>query len=245
MAKRFDPDKLSQRLAPFGFVLNLPEVMQYGISFVRPSSVDRLYEHILIYTGSPTHAEAVISAASFTSCHNCVSERDYRLRAFLAGKSEYGSKVLTTPAEAKAWQTQLVDHADALCKLMADEKGPLLSRQLASTFAAVDSYIQRLGDFFAILDREFAFVSEASPAEQAEIDRLATKARQRLYLNTEDAKLAALALVRFGDEVEGIALSFENKIARKDVDLASRLILLADYVRAKRLEYETAGGLYR
>jgi hypothetical protein len=245
MAKRFTADKLAQRLAPFGFTLNLPETMQHGISFVRPSSIDRLYEHIRIHAGSPTYAEAVISAASFTSCHNCVSQRDHRLRAFLAGNSEYGSKVLMTPAEAKAWQQQLVDHADALCKWMAQEHGPLLSQQLAPVFVAVDGYTARLGDFFAILDREFAFVSEASPDEQAVIDRLATKARQWLYLNLDDAKLAALALVRFGDEVEGIADPFHERFSRKDAELASRLILLADYVRAKRLEYETAGGLYR
>jgi hypothetical protein len=237
MAKRFDPDKLSQRLAPFGFTLNLPEVMKGGISFVRPSSVERLYEHILIRTGRPTYAEAVISAASFTSCHNCVSERDNRLRAFLSGESEFGTSLLRTSAEAKAWQKQLVENADVYCKRMASDKGPLLFQRLAPVFAAIDSYIQRLGDFFAILDREFAFLSEASREEQGQMDRLADNARQWLYLNSEDAKLASLALVRFGSKVEGNASPFQDKIPRQDGDLASRLILLGDYVRAQRVEY--------
>jgi hypothetical protein len=245
MAKRFDADKLSQRLAPFGFALNLPEVMKGGISFFRPSSVKRLYEHILISTGTPTCAESVISGASFTSCHNCVSERDNRLRALLSGNSEFGTSLLFAPAEAKAWQKQLVESADTYCTLMASDKGPLLFQRLASVFTAVDLYIQQLGDFFSILDREFAFVSEASPAEQTEVDRLATNARQWLYLNSEDAKIASLALLRFGDEVEGSASPFRNKIPRLDRGLASRLILLADYVRAKRIDYEMAGGLNR
>jgi hypothetical protein len=102
MAKGFDPDKPSQCLAPFGFALNLPEVMKGGISFVRPSRVERLYEHILIRTGRPTYVEAVISGASFTGCHDCVSERDNRLRAFLSGDSQFGTSLLSTPTEAKS-----------------------------------------------------------------------------------------------------------------------------------------------
>src|SRR5262245_62229629 len=112
MAKRFDPDKLLQRLAPLGFALNLPETHKGGISFVRPSSVERLYEHVLIRTGRPTYVEAVISGASFTSCHACVSERDDRLRALLSENSEFGTSLLSTSAEAKAWQKWLVENVD-------------------------------------------------------------------------------------------------------------------------------------
>ena len=128
---------------------------------------------------------------------------------------------------------------------MASDKGPLLFQRLAPVFTAVDSYIQRLGDLFAILDSEFAFVPEASAAEQAEVDRLATSACQFLYLNRDDAKLASLTLVRFGSEMEGRASPFQHTIPPRDDGLASRLILLADYVRAKRSEYEMAGGLSR
>lgn len=245
MAKRFDPDKLSQRLAPLGFALNLPESHKGGISFVRSSGVKRLYEHVLIRTGTPTYAEAVISGASFTSCHECVSERDNRLRAFLSADSEFGTTLLRTPAEAKAWQKRLVENSDAYCKSMASDKGPLLIQRLAPIFTAVDSYVQRLGDFFAILDREFAFVSKISAAEQAAVGRMATNARQWLYVNSKDAKLASLALVRFGTEVEGRSSPFQNSHPRRDDGLAARLIILADYVRAMRLEYNTVGGLSR
>jgi hypothetical protein len=98
---------------------------------------------------------------------------------------------------------------------------------------------------FAILDREFAFVSEASAEEQAEVDRLAANARQWLYLNTNDAKLASITLVRFGSEVEGSASPFQGKLPRREDGFAARLILLADYVRAKRIEYDMVGGLRR
>jgi hypothetical protein len=187
----------------------------------------------------------VISGASFTSCHACVSERDDRLRAFLSKNSEFGTSLLSTSAEAKAWQKRLVENADAYCKLMAADKGPPLARRLQPIFTAVDLYVQGLGDMFAILDREFAFVSEASAEEQAEVDRLATNAHQWLYLNSEDAKLASIALVRFGSEVEGSASPFQDKLPRRNEGLAARLILLADYVRAQRIEYDMAGGLRR
>lgn len=232
MAKRFDPDKLLLRLAPLGFALNLPETHKGGISVVRPSNVERLYEHVLIRTGRPTYAEAVISGAAFTSCHACVSERDDRLRAFFSENSKFGTSLLLISAEAKEWQKRLVENADAHCKLMTAEKGPLLARRLLPIFTAVDLYVQRLGDIFAILDRESAFVSETSAEEQAEVDRLATNAHQWLYLNSEDAKLASIALVRFGSEVEESASPFQDKLPRRDDGLAARLILLADHIRA-------------
>jgi hypothetical protein len=196
MAKRFDPDKLSHRLAPFGFVLNLPDVKKGRISFVRPSIVERLYEHVLISTGKTAYAETVISGATFTSCHACVSEKDDRFRVFLSGYTWYQTSALETWATARAWQERLVENADTYCKAMANEKGPLLFRRLLLVFKAVDSCIQGLGDMFAVLDREFAFVSQASPDEQAKIDHLATLARRMLYLNSEDAKLASIALDR-------------------------------------------------
>src|SRR5262249_27749945 len=41
----------------------------------------------------------------------------------------------------------------------------------------------------------------ARSKEHQEVDRLATPARRMLYLNSEDAKLAGLALVRYGTDV--------------------------------------------
>lgn len=179
-SKRFDPDKLARPLRPYGFALNLPEVMKGGTSFVRPSSVERLYEHVLVRAGKATYGEAVISGASFTSCHAIVSERDDRFRIFLSGNSEFGTSLLRTSAEATVWQARLVENADAYCKSMAAEKGPALIRRLQPVFNAVDSYVRLLGDLFAVLDREFAFVSEGTADEQTEVDRLATNARQWL-----------------------------------------------------------------
>ena len=245
MAKRFDPDKLSQRLAPFGFALNLPEVKKGGISFVRPSTVERLYEHVLISTRGVACAEAVISGATFASCHTCVSEKDDRFRAFLSEGTWYQTSALETWAAAQASQNRLVENADAYCKAMAAEKGPPLCQRLLAVFMAANSYVQRFGDMFAILDREAVFISEASPEEQAEVERLATLARSMLYLNSEDARLASIALVRFGKEVEDSASPFRSKLPQRDAGLAARLILLADHIRAKRLEYEMVGGLHR
>jgi hypothetical protein len=61
----------------------------------------------------------------------------------------------------------------------------------------------------------------------------------------EDAKLASIALVRFGSEVEGTASAYQKKISGRDGDVSARLILLADFIRAKRLEYDTVGGWNR
>lgn len=243
--KRFDPSWLARHLEPYRFVLNLPEVHKDGISFVRPSSVEHLFEHVLIRTGRVAYSEAVISAASFTSCKACISERDDRFRSFLSGDSMPRTSRLSTWADARAWQKRLIENADVYCNQMAVAKGPVLARRLEPVLGRVDSYKQALGDMLAIFDREFAFVSEGAPAEQATVEQLATLARSMLYLNQEDATLASVALVRFGEQVEGKASPFQGKRPHSDYDLAVRLILLTDYVQAKRLEYNRAGGLWR
>jgi hypothetical protein len=254
VGKRFDSDRLSQRLAPHGFAHNLPQLIKGGvpqevlkgrISFVRRSSVERFYEHVHIQAGKVAWAEAVISAASFTSCHPCVSEHDGRLRAFLSGDSQFQTTRLATWAEAKAWQERLVENADSYCKRLAAGKGPVLTRRLEPVFAAVDLYVRALGDIFAVFDREFGFLAETQSEEQTEVNRLASLARSMLYLNYEDATLASLTMVRFGAEVEQCASPFQEKAPHRDAGLAARLVLLTDYIRAKRLEYEAAGGLCR
>lgn len=245
MAKRFDPHNLSQSLAPFGFALNLPETHKDGISFIRPSNAARLHEHILIRMGRVAYAEAVISGATFTSCHPSVSEMDERFRTFLSDGAWYRTSAFETWAAAQSWLQRLVENADAYCKTMAAERGPQLAQRLLPVFTAVDSYVQRFGDLLAIFDSEAAFVSEASADERAEVDHLAKLARSMLYLNSEDARLASIALVRFGEEVEGSTTPFRSKVPHRDAGLAGRLVLLTDHVRAKRLEYEMVGGLHR
>lgn len=243
--KRFDPEKLAHRLAPHRFVLNLPEVMKDGISFVRPSLFPRLYEHLRIHAANPVYAETVISAASLCSCHPCVSEQDNRLRELLSGHSWPNASRISTLAAAKAWQKLLVENADVFCTLAASTKGPELIQLLQPVFKAVESYIQRLGDIFSVFDKEFAFVNQTSSDKQTEIDWLATQAHNMLYLNSEDAKLVSLALVRFGTEVEEEDNPFHGKLPRSNDGLGARFILLADHVRRKRTEYENVGGLCR
>jgi hypothetical protein len=243
--KRLNSENLAKQLESLRFKLNLPEAKKDGISFIRRSSVDRLYEHLLIYAKNPVYAEIAISAATFTSCHACVSERDSHFRALLTGNTRYRTCMLGSAKEWKAWQQLLVDNLDSHCIAASTEKGPELVGRLQLVFDAVDAYAQKLGDMFAILDREFAFVSNTSPSEQAEIERLATLAHSMLYLNSEDAKLASLALVRFGAEVEGHPQPFHSKKPQRDKPLAARLILLADFVGKKRIEYRVAGGFRR
>jgi hypothetical protein len=242
---RFNPEKLGKLLQPYGFLLNLPEAMKHGISFIRPSSADRLYDHILIDASNPVCAETVISAASFTSCRECVSERDNRLRAFLAPGAPYHNSWVHTAAEAKSWQKRLVENADAFCVAAASDKGPVLTTRLQPVFNAIDAYVQRLGDVFEILDKEFAFFAEAALDERSQAEQMARFAHEMLWLNSEDSKLASLALIRFGAEVEGRNSPFHGKVPHRDSGLAARLILLADFIRRKRADYANAGGLYR
>jgi hypothetical protein len=150
--KRFRGELLAKRLAPLGFVQNFPASHKGGIEFVRNSSMPHLYEHILVIAESFVYAEAVISAASRASCHPCVSERDGRLRDLLSGGSRHGTKLILTRSEAMAWQTKLIENADAYCRAASAEKGLPLLQRLAPILRAVDCYQQMFGDIFAIFD---------------------------------------------------------------------------------------------
>ncbi|HVW02888.1 MAG TPA: hypothetical protein VHB77_21190 [Planctomycetaceae bacterium] len=237
-SRRLNADRLTRQLSSQGFSLNLPEVMKGGISYVRPSSVERLYEHVLIRTGTAVYAETVLSAATFTSCHAAVSERDPRLRALLAGNSEFGTSRLETAAEVRDWQQRLIDHADAFCRSMSSELGPVLIDRLAPAFEALDRYVEAVGDMRTIFAREFAFTNDGTERELAEADRLATQGWQMLYLDLADAKIAGMALARFGTEVEGGANPFDSATPRRDPALSARLVLLTDYVgRMRKLEF--------
>jgi len=245
MARRlFDPEKIAQLLEPQRFLLNLPEVRKNGISFVRPSCVDRLFEHIRIQAGNPVYAETTISAAWFTSCHACVSEIDHCFRNLLSDGAEFHTSWISTSAEAKAWKRRLVENADAYSVEAARVVGPPLVERLQAVFDAIDAYVHRLGNMYAIFDREYAFFTEAVADERAEAERIATLAHSMLYLNSEDSKIASLALVRFGAEVEGRDRPFHGVLPHRDKELAAKLILLADFVRRERLHVAKACGQY-
>lgn len=159
----FDPETIAKRFEPDGFSLNLPECHQHGISLIRPSFIGRLYEHVLIRAGNPVYADIAISAASFTSCHSCVSERDDSLRSFLAEDSQFQASLIKKPGEAKAWITRLVENAVPYCVAAAASRGPQLIRGLHPVFEAVNAYAGCFGDMFEILDREFTFSANHYP----------------------------------------------------------------------------------
>ena len=231
----FKTDKLAKQLEPYRFQLNLPETRKGGISFVRRSSVERLFEHLLISATNPAYAEVVISASSFTICHSSVSERDSRLRALLSDGCEFRTTTLNNSFEAQQWLQKLIDKADEYCTLASVDCGPLLVSRLHPFFESVDAYVDRLDDIYSIFDHEHAFLLEASAEEQHEIDRLATHSYNMLYLDLDDSKLAALILSRYSYEVDGC--SYLDKVPHRDTGLAARLVLLAEFVSRRRMEY--------
>ena len=193
--------------------------MKNGISFIRRSSVSRLYEHVLIVAENPVYAEVVISAATRTSCHACVSESDDRFRALLSENSQFQNTWLTNSAESRKWQRRLVENADGYCAAAAAALGPLLTERLRHVFNVVDQYTTRLGDVFAVFDREFAFFNEAAPQERSAAEQMATLAHRMYYLDLDDSKLASLLLMRFGAEVEGSENPFRGRVPHRDVEL--------------------------
>lgn len=241
MTKRLSANSLQTKLKPLGFLHNLPEVHKGGISFVRPSSVERLYEHLQISPGISTSVDLVISAASFTSCHRCVSEKDDRFRLFLSNGNWIGTVRTETASDVKEWQNQLIDHLQEYCERLADESGVSLAARMRRTFSAVDRYIHRFGDLFEVFDREYAFSNEGSADEKSSIEWLSFEAKRWLYLASDDATLASTAVIRWGREIEEQDLCVRGKLLCENAPLSARLILIADHIRNQRDRYEAVG----
>lgn len=241
MAKRLSANSLQTKLKPLGFIHNLPEVLKGGISFVRLSSVERLYEHLRISPGISTSVDLVISAASFTSCHRCVSEKDDRFRLFLSKGDWTGTVRIETASDVKEWQPLLIENVQEYCERLADDSGVSLAARLQPTFSAVDRYVHRFGDLFEVFDREYAFSNEGSTDETSTIEWLSIEANRWLYLASNDAKLASTALVRWSRELEEQDLCVREKLLCDNAELSTRLILIVDYIRNQRDRYEAAG----
>jgi hypothetical protein len=234
------PDRLSVLLTPQGFWLRDVNPVTKSVSFVRPSDIPRLYEHLNVHGqgkfGEALYATTAISGSMNHSGDECVSEQDSTLLYVLETDKERHWTLVRTKDEAEAWEKTLAQHADFQCRATAHAKGPSLRERLQPAFDAVDRYILKFGNIYDVFASEFRYFRNAPAEPRREAERLASLIGN-IGESSEDLQLACLVLFLFASEVEGGANAFSGKKWHEDSSLRVRVCLLADFVREKRKSY--------
>src|SRR6478735_466797 len=105
------PDRLNALLQPQGFSLREVDIVTKTITFVRPSRLPRLHEHLNVQgqgkVGEAVYATTAISGSSGHSLDTCVSEVDKALLFILESDKDRHWTLLRTKDEAVAWEHKL------------------------------------------------------------------------------------------------------------------------------------------
>jgi hypothetical protein len=234
------PDRLSALLKPQGFWLREADSLTKEIAFVRAAEISRLYEHLNIQgqgkLGEVVYATTSVSGSTNHSCDDCVSERDLSLMYLLETNKERHWTLVNTSEEAKQWECNLAQHADAQCRATARAKGPSLRGRLEPAFNALARYVSKIGNIYEVFDSEFKYCSDAPTAQRAEAEELAWR-MGNIGESSEDIQLACLFLVLFGRAVEGRRHVFRGRKGEEGGSLRVRIYLLVDFIREQRKLY--------
>jgi hypothetical protein len=240
------PVRLSELLKPQGFRLSAADARTKDISFVRESSIPRLFEHIVIAgqgkLGEVVYAKTAVSGSTGHSHDECVSAIDRALVDVMETDKARHWTLLRTDEEAKAWETKLARHADAYCRATTRAKGPSLHERLQPTFDAVDAYLRAVGDVFAVFDSEFRYLTSVPQEHKDEVDRYASLIGN-IGEEAEDVLLACDVLFRHAPEIEGSMRTIREKKWHKNPAIRARVFLLTDFFREQRKLYIAAQGV--
>jgi hypothetical protein len=239
------PDRLLALLKPEGFWLRHVNSISKTITFIRPSAIPRLYEHLNVHgqgkVGEAVYAATAISGSTSASHDECVSEEDLTLLYTLETDKERHWTLVRNKHEAEIWEQRLARVADSHCRGTAQSKGPSLRERLQPVFSAVDLYIAKLGNVKAIFDSEFRYFNEAPAIQRSEAERLASLIGY-IGESPEDIRLACLVVFLFAPDVEDREDAFRGKKWHEDPSLRGRIYLLVDYLREQRKLYAESQG---
>lgn len=207
------------------------------ISFVRPSAIPLLYEHLNVYgqgrAGEAVYAKTTISGSMSQSNDRCISEEDDALAETLATDMERRWTLLRNKQEAVAWEEKLSKVADLHCRATAESKGSAVLERLRPAFSAMQLYIANVGDMHQLLASEFRFFEQTPTQIRIEAQRLASLIGN-VAESTDDIELACLVLHCFAPQVEGAEDAFRGSKWHEDPQLRTRIYLLADFIREHR-----------
>jgi hypothetical protein len=230
-------DRLAARLAPYSFWLRDNGIATHTISFVRPSTIPRLFEHVNVYSqgkkGEAVYATTVVSGSTNCLSDECISERDLTLLYKLETDKERHWTLMRDKREAEIWEERLAQVADSQCRVTSESKGPALRERLEPAFAAVDRYVMKIGNLHDIFALEYRYFQDAPAEKRIEAERLASLIGD-IFESREDVELACLVVLMFASEVESRADAFLGTKWHEDADFRARIYLLIDIIREQR-----------
>ena len=205
--------------------------MTKEIAFSRPSSIPRLYEQLHICGqgkyGEAVYATTAISASPTWINDDCIAIVDRHLMFALENDADRHWTVLSDVADAKSWETQLIQLADTACTKTAEEYGQLLVERLEVAFGILDQYAVELGDMKSIFSAEFRFIDDSDDREQNLVDLWSIG-------KTDDWRLACHLLIRFAAKLSLAPSSILQSKLHDSATLRALLYLITDRVAACR-----------
>jgi hypothetical protein len=232
--------RLSELLAPLGFRPGWRSSVEKRISFVRDSFHPDLCEVIDMHCGGKrgeaVPAEVIVSLTRHKPSLKQLGEGKLLLE--LASDQSRGHTVLRSQSEAKEWERRLATVAPTRAAEWAKEVGPKILERTEDARRAVAQYLSLIPpdaiDSPAWLDR-------VEQPTRREVDRIAGWPG---VLSARDAdwayELAAFALLKFGEQVEGVSNRFWGKNPLMDEAMMWRLVLIGDRLLSQHAEHASA-----
>ena len=191
----------------------------------------RLYEQLHVCGqgkyGEAVYATTAISASPTWINDDCIAIVDRDLMFALENDADRHWTVLSDVADAKSWETQLIQFADTACTKTAEEYGQLLVERLEVGFGILDQYAAELGDMKSIFSAEFRFIDGANDRERKLVDLWSIG-------KTDDWRLACHLVIRYAAKLSPAPTSVLDSKLHDSATLRTLLYLMTDRVAACR-----------
>jgi hypothetical protein len=230
--------RLLDLLAPHGFQIAWEKWAgrQFNYDFVRPSSVDGVYEHVDVDSmgkrGEVAYCRVWVSPVRGHRLHFKPSPEVDEYLAELIDPATGRSRVIESRSDAIAWEQQVAHVAPERVRSLAQRHAEQMALQTASERQAASEYARRIRQ-----------ISEEPVMEYLayQLGCRATPSQQQLARGFDAGfvsgdvqyacECAAIGVALFGAEVDAAHHGFTDELARKSLELKVRLNITADILR--------------
>jgi hypothetical protein len=207
---------------------------QDSFTFVRKSKSPDLFEWIFV-EASGKKSEAVVASVATSLTSRILDRRDLaveRLLMEIAEDQERGWSIVESQAEAREWESRLVDVAPVRADQLTEERGDELLHRTEEARRAVKRYLVHLDLAKPVATQIEQLRHNADPKQLGVAERLAW-----WWHCAEDIfALSWLCIVSFEAEVEDPPKSFAVQNPNFNAELLWRIELIADKLLSSRNE---------
>lgn len=233
-----DGGRLLDLLSPDGFQLAWEKWLgrQFNFDFVRPSPVDGIYEHVDVDSmgrqGEMVYCRIWVSPVRGHRLHFKPSPEIDEYLEQLSDPVTRRAQEIKSPSEAIDWERRVASVAPERARLLAETHAGQMALETASARRAATEYARRIREISDETVMEYL-------AYQLNCRTTAAEQQQAARFNAGGVSgevayacaCAALAVARFGAEIDAEHGGFTEASASKSIELKLRLNITADILR--------------